>query len=256
LEARKTKDKDSQKKWNFAGKSNNAIINDRFREHEAALEQQRRLAFRGRGRFRGSAEDEGEEGAERNIKKERAEVAKEKGFAPLPDSNAPTKQFQYGRLPKEETEAPRKLTLRADVDNGPGLDHHASWWGMIVDGIDPEPGQPGLRLGDAVIEVNSMSLRELEAEDCEQRFADFFCDGCSVTVEPHVCIPGVLSNSDGIDQETLKSDLQRFAADWSVEIKITDCTATRAHITLEGPQKAVKESKPELEQLMQFYVGA
>merc|ERR1719410_3083853 len=59
LEARKAKD--GAKKWNFSGKSDNKIINDRFREHEAELERRRMLAYRGRGRFRGDAEDDGEE---------------------------------------------------------------------------------------------------------------------------------------------------------------------------------------------------
>ena len=41
-------------------------------EHEAELERQRMLAFRARGRFR--AEEEGEEGAQKNVNKLRAEV--------------------------------------------------------------------------------------------------------------------------------------------------------------------------------------
>ena len=33
------------------------------------------------------------------------------------------------------------------------------------DGIDPEPGQPGLRLRDTLVEVNGTSLMELTDED-------------------------------------------------------------------------------------------
>merc|ERR1712176_1335486 len=132
------------------------------------------LAFRGRGRFKGEAEDQGEEGQEKEIKKQRAEISKEKGFVPLPEKNEPEKGFTFGRSPKEETEPPRKLTLRAHREMGAGVDLHASWWGMIVDIIDDEPGQPGLRLQDVLVDINGTSLQELDSEDCEQRFADLF----------------------------------------------------------------------------------
>eukprot|EP00928_Gymnodinium_smaydae_P012088 TRINITY_DN14399_c1_g1_i2.p1 TRINITY_DN14399_c1_g1~~TRINITY_DN14399_c1_g1_i2.p1 ORF type:complete len:877 (+),score=325.17 TRINITY_DN14399_c1_g1_i2:63-2693(+) len=216
------KQKDSGKKWNFAGKSNNPIINDRFREHEAELEQRRMLAFRGRGRFRGAAEDEGEDQAEKEVKKQRAEMIKEKGAIPA----AAKAGFAWGRSPKEENEAPRKLTLRAHREMGAGVDLHASWWGMFVDAIDDEPGQPGLRLKDTIVDVNGTSLTELEADDCEQRFADLFGDGSVVTVEPYVELAGFLTGANNVQRPSLQADLQRFSEDWGVEISFEEAGAT------------------------------
>lgn len=37
------------------------------------------------------------------------------------------------------------------------------------DGIDPEPGQPGLRVRDTLVEVNGTSLMELTDEETEDR---------------------------------------------------------------------------------------
>jgi len=216
------------------------------------------LAFRARGRFKGDAEDEGEEGQEKNIKKQRAEVAKEKGYVAPPSKNEQVQGFMFGKSPKEETEPVRRLTLRAHLEMGAGVDLHASWWGMVVDNIDEEPGQPGLRLRDVLVDVNGMSLRELESEDCEQRFADLFGDGCVATVEPHVQLPGFLGGGAAVDRESLKADLARFAEDWGVEISVEDTGAGGGslRILMEGPQSAIKASKPELQNLMQFYAGS
>ena len=41
-----------------------------------------------------------------------------------------------------------------------GIDLHASWWGMVVDGIDEQPGQIGLRIRDTIVDVNGTGLRE------------------------------------------------------------------------------------------------
>mmetsp|Transcript_53810 Transcript_53810/g.95652 ORF Transcript_53810/g.95652 Transcript_53810/m.95652 type:complete len:140 (+) Transcript_53810:3-422(+) len=137
---------------------------------------------------------------------------------------------------------------------GAGIDLHACWWGMTVDSIDDEPGQPGLRLQDTIVDVNGTSLCELESEDCEQRFADLFGDGSVVTVEPHVQATGVLT-ADSIDHGSLTGDLERFAADWSVEVRFEEISTNCLRVITEGPQSAVKAAKPELEGLMKFYAG-
>jgi len=252
VEARKSQG--TEKKWNFSGKSDNRIINDRFREHEAELERQRMLAFRARGRFR--AEDEGEEGAEKGVRKLRAEVSKEFGAVPLPKVNEVASGFAWGRVPKEETEAPRRISLRAHLEAGAGIDLHASWWGMVVDGIDPEPGQPGLRLRDTLVEVNGTSLMELTDEDCEQRFADLFGDGCNVKVEPFVQVSGILAPSVAVDKATLQGDLEGFAADYAIELRMEDAGGNSVRVHMEGSQSAVKASKPDLQKLMQCYCQA
>eukprot|EP00435_Cladocopium_sp_Y103_P064364 s905_g26.t1 len=253
VEARKSQG--TEKKWNFSGKSDNRIINDRFREHEAELERQRMLAFRARGRFR--AEEEGEEGAEKGVRKLRAEVSKELGAVPLPKLNeGQASGFAWGRVPKEETEAPRRISLQVHSEAGAGVDLHPSWWGMVVDGIDPEPGQPGLRLRDTLVEVNGTSLMELSDEDCEQRFLDLFGDGCNVKVEPFVQVSGILAPPTAVDKTSMQSDLERFAADYGIELRMEDAGGNSVRVHMEGSQSAVKSSKPELQNLMQFYCQA
>jgi hypothetical protein len=37
--------------------------------------------------------------------------------------------------------------------------------GWVEDGIDPQPGQPGLRLRDTLVEVNGTSLKELSDQE-------------------------------------------------------------------------------------------
>lgn len=231
--------------------------NDRVREHEEELEKARRLAFRGRGKFRGNAEDEGDEGQQKNIRKEIAERNKEEGYVPPPPKAVPRQGFQYLPPSKEELEPPRKLTLRQHLEMGAGIDLHACWWGMVVDGIDEQPGQVGLRLRDTIVDVNGTALRELDDEDCEQRFADLFGDGSVVTVVPYVEAVGVLHSEVAVDRDSLKNDLERFAADWAVDLKFEEISSggTSLRIVLEGPQLAVKDCKFELEKLMKFYSG-
>lgn len=253
VEARKSQG--TEKKWNYSGKSDNRIINDRFREHEAELERQRMLAFRARGRFR--AEDEGEEGAEKGVRKLRAEVSKELGAVPLPKLNeGQASGFAWGRVPKEETEAPRRISLQVHSEAGAGVDLHPSWWGMVVDGIDPQPGQPGLRLRDTLVEVNGTSLMELSDQDCEQRFLDLCGDGCNVKVEPFVQVSGILAPPAAVDKTSMQSDLERFAADYGIELRMEDAGGNNVRVHMEGSQSAVKSSKPELQNLMQFYCQA
>eukprot|EP00435_Cladocopium_sp_Y103_P048772 s1844_g14.t1 len=77
VQARKSRRKGLR--WNFAGRSAKAS-SDRFREHEVDLESRRKLAFRSR-RFRGQAEDQGDERQLGNLAKQREVVL---GLAPMP----------------------------------------------------------------------------------------------------------------------------------------------------------------------------
>lgn len=235
----------ADKKWNFAGKTNN-VVNDRTREHEVELQKRRVLAYRSR-QFRGGAEDEGDEAQEKMIRKQLAEVNAEKGFV------KPKPREGFAFLPsREEFEDPRQLALRFG-ETGAGIDLTATWWGMVVTGIDSEPGQPGLRVGDTITEISGTSLMELEAEDCELRWADLFGDGCVATVECHVVLVGAL-HSKPVDEAVLRGDVDRFANDWVVDIKVDgDCSGGDVHFTVEGSQTAIRQVKQEFERLMTFY---
>ncbi|CAJ1332009.1 unnamed protein product [Effrenium voratum] len=57
------------RRWNFAGRRGRA--GDRFREHEVDLESRRKLAYRARGRFRGPAEDQGDERQQSSLARHR-----------------------------------------------------------------------------------------------------------------------------------------------------------------------------------------
>eukprot|EP00438_Fugacium_kawagutii_P020519 Skav212696 [mRNA] locus=scaffold1930:307068:316137:+ [translate_table: standard] len=175
---------------------------------------------------------------------------------PLPKLNEVAAGFAWGRVPKEEAEAPRRICLQVHSEAGAGVDLHPSWWGMVVDGIDPEPGQPGLRLRDTLVEVNGTSLMELADEDCEQRFLDLFGDGCNVKAEPFVQVSGILAPPAAVDKASLQNDLERFAADYGVELRMEDAGGNNVRVHMEGSQSAVRASKPELQNLMQFYCQA
>lgn len=256
LAARKDK---GARKWNYSGQTENKLmVNDRFREHEEELQKRRMLAYKGRGRFRDSAEDAGDDAQGKEVRRQCEETNRELGYvAPPPKPEVARRGFSYGRSPREEDEPPRTLTMRAHREMGAGVDLHASWWGMVVDVIDDEPGQPGLRLQDTIVEVSGTSLRELAPEDCEQRFADIFGDGSVATVEPHMQLPGSL-NAEGvqIDRDSLRADSERFAADWGVEVTVEEAgSGGHFKIVLEGPQSAVKAAKDELKNMMSFYAG-
>lgn len=229
--------------------SNDPMGNDCFREHEEVLEKQPH----GRGKLRADAEDEGRQGQEKEIRKQRAGRNKEDA----PPKAVPKRVFSYLPPSKEELEAPRQLTLKSDIEIGPGIELHACWWGMVVDGIDDDPGQPGLRLRDTIADVNGTSLGELSDDDCEQRFAELFWDGAVVTVVPYVQTVGVLHTQNSVDRKSLNSDLDGFAAYWGVELRCEEISSggTSLRIILEVPQVAVKAAKGELENLMKCYAG-
>ncbi|CAE7403495.1 unnamed protein product [Symbiodinium natans] len=93
----------------------------------------------------------------------------------------------------------------------------------------------------------------LRWQDCEQRFADLFGDGCVVKVEPHVQVAGILAPPAPVDKTSLQADLERFSGDWGIELRMEESGGNNIRIILEGAQSAVRQSKPELQNLMGFY---
>eukprot|EP00746_Dinoflagellata_sp_MGD_P153260 gnl/MRDRNA2_/MRDRNA2_84157_c0_seq1.p1 gnl/MRDRNA2_/MRDRNA2_84157_c0~~gnl/MRDRNA2_/MRDRNA2_84157_c0_seq1.p1 ORF type:complete len:630 (-),score=235.44 gnl/MRDRNA2_/MRDRNA2_84157_c0_seq1:30-1919(-) len=233
-------------KWNYGGKSDNPLINDRFREHEVEMEQRRLLAFKGRGKFRNSAEDEGEEKAEGEVKKLRAEVAKEEGYVPLPQL-ATRKGFKYQPNP-EENQPQRNLKLKVHEDYGAGIEMHPTWYGMQVDEIEDLPGQPGLRTNDFIVVCGGASLTEMDDDACESAFTEAFGDGVEVVVEGWVESLAYFP-AEQYDKDSLLADLERFSADYAVQVEFTSATEMKVC----GCQTAVKTAKPELAKMMEFY---
>merc|ERR1719424_1394686 len=93
------------------------------------------------------------------------------------------KGFSFGPPSSAEEGPPRVLTLQVDPELGPGIDAAASWYGMIVNEVDDDPGQPELKAGDCIVSIGGNSLQELE--DCEGAFIDSLADGVEVEVEPY-----------------------------------------------------------------------
>lgn len=77
-----------------------------------------------------------------------------------------------------EVLAPRSVRLAMDSRGSTGLD--LQWdpeWGILVQGVDPLPGQPGLAVGDYIIAINGCSLRHRMHEECNRIFTQNLQDG-------------------------------------------------------------------------------
>jgi len=67
----------------------------------------------------------------------------------------------------------RTVRLAMDRSGSTGLD--LQWneeWGILVNSVDPLPGQPGLRAGDYIVAIDGCSLRHRSHEDCDAAFAE------------------------------------------------------------------------------------
>jgi len=137
-----------------------------------------------------------------------------------------------------ELEAKRTLLLRVDAALNPGLDAYASWYGMVVAEIDPDPGQPELRIGDCIMSISGTSLREMD--DCEQAFVDGLADGVEIVVEPQCTVTGAVPPGVEVDWETLEIDMANFAQDYQVDLSVT---ADHRELRLSGPQSAVTAAR-------------
>ena len=162
-------------------------------------------------------------------------------------TGAVTEIFQFAPPGLFECEAPRKLRLRVSSELGAGLHLRPSWHGMIVDEIEDSPGQPDLRLGDCIRQIQApqgpgppgatgatgatvtwQRLHDLDLEDCELLFAQSFQDGAQVLLEPHCETSGNLPKGlEGLlDASMLRADLASFSTDFDVELHL--CWPTHA----------------------------
>merc|ERR1712194_252952 len=119
-----------------------------------------------------------------------------------------------------EAEESRILHVNVDPELGSGIDAHSTWYGMIVDEVDGAPGQMDLRVGDCITRVGDVSLQELE--DAEDPFIENLKEGAEIEVEPHCVASGAVPAGASVDWDTLQMDLDCFAEDYQVEIKVTD----------------------------------
>lgn len=77
----------------------------------------------------------------------------------------------------------RSVRLAMDSAGNTGLD--LQWdeeWGVLVQGVDPLPGQPGLAVGDYILAIDGCSLRHRTPEDCDSAFAERLQNGAVLSV--------------------------------------------------------------------------
>ena len=119
---------------------------------------------------------------------------------------------------------------------------------MVVDDIDDEPGQPELRVGDCIRSINGVPL--VEIDDCELDFIDNLSDGVEVEVEPYCVVSGSVPQGVTVDWVAIDADLNAFATDYQVELKIP---SDKREVRLSGPQSAVALARDEVLKILAVY---
>ena len=71
------------------------------------------------------------------------------------------------------------------AEHGAGVELTATCWGMRVDSIEPEPGQPHLSQGSIITAIGGVNLLGLPSEDdVADSFGSNFKDGALIDVDP------------------------------------------------------------------------
>ncbi|CAL1125907.1 unnamed protein product [Cladocopium goreaui] len=152
---------------------------------------------------------------EQKRRMEQRKAMKKRGFQFDPPSGA-----------EAETE-PRKMKLKVDVELGAGLQLEPSWYGMVIEEIDDEPGQDErLGPGDCICKINGQSLQEME--DCESVFIDFLKVAWAANRREYASIQamkpchasGAVPQSGAVDWNALEADLKSFGGDYQVDFKV------------------------------------
>lgn len=112
--------------------------------------------------------------------------------------------------------------LRCRFRVGHSLLLRAGWWGIVIKATDTAIG---LRVSDAIFDIDGTSLRGLEADECEDLFADLFRDGCIVSAEPYKEIFEALPN---------QSNLIGSSSGWISSTFPTPGGSTRRSMSAEG----------------------
>eukprot|EP00913_Durusdinium_trenchii_P033986 g31813.t1 len=71
----------------------------------------------------------------------------------------------------------KRMQLRVLDKVGCGMILQPTKWGMVVEVVDPKPGQPLLKVGDCIQEVDKLSLVGLPPDECEDTFGASFRHG-------------------------------------------------------------------------------
>jgi len=133
---------------------------------------------------------------------------------------------------------------------------------MLVVIIEPEPGQPGLEVGNAIASIAGRHLAGLPADAAEAAFGAGFGDGARIeVVRLAVEEIGVLPDGAGELASTFNTDLSEFARRFNIEVWIQESglpghdTAAPATVWACGSPVAMASmpaARMELERLLLF----
>ncbi|CAK9094150.1 unnamed protein product [Durusdinium trenchii] len=213
-------------KWNFSGFSHQRV-DDRFREHESFLQQQRLKAFKRR------SEIEGDEQAERALNLER-QARREDGERLHPE--------QLFVFDKPGFLQPRKRMALPSLQ----FTWAATWWGIRVNQVKDSFG---LRADDFIVEVAGVPLSELEEDVCEQTFQRYSHEGVQVLVEPSCSRWGSLPHMN-VNFDSMCADIEALQLDYGVSVDI--CRESEK-LLLRGAQSAIPGAQNAIERLMSSY---
>jgi hypothetical protein len=95
-----------------------------------------------------------------------------------PASPDPSSSLAEGDLPLFQPV--RYLRMQVHPELGAGLSLRPTLWGMLVEDVEPNPGQPGLEKGDYIVEIAKKKLVNLDETTCKQVFGSTFGDGIEI----------------------------------------------------------------------------
>jgi len=138
-----------------------------------------------------------------------------------------------------------------DSDKGAGVELTPTCWGMRVDSVEEEPGQPHLSKGSTITSIGGNNLLGLDNEDAvADAFGASFKDGVEIEVDPVKFVTLDLPPDAKTWPASFMEDLGTLAGKFALDYNIT-----RMGLELRGPSVAMEPAKLEMQQMLDFYTG-
>jgi hypothetical protein len=152
--------------------------------------------------------------------------------------------------PPEKPKELEKPHLKVHPELGAGVDLVATCWGMRVDGIEAEPGQPHLTEGCTIISIGGVNLIGLPDEDAvAEAFGAGFKPDAPVQVDPVSYETVALPSQAATWPPSFTNDLDGWSGKFALEYEIT-----RMGLELRGPSVAMEPAKVEVLELFDYYM--
>lgn len=143
------------------------------------------------------------------------------------------------------------LRLSVDPERGAGLELAPTWWGMRVDEVDEEPGQPGLAGGDTITSIDGKRLDGLGDEaETNNVFASAFRDGAIITVASKQIHGARLPTEAQAWPATFRNDLMLLGEKCEITVSIF-----ADGVEFIGPAAAMGLAKEEMQKILNYYAG-